>query len=594
MVLLLALACNREEEIVCSDPTLSAVGRDLTFTGGCAQWVARGRPLGPGDFSVRWEVDGQTATPIVTGEGTFYGLLLDGSLGLDGEEDPVLWKQGYQSWWWSGVTELQPLDWAERVPVAGGDGDGISAINETPGTSWWVGLLGRPNGASFLIGATGITTTKWYSAFEHDRAIAVWGGRGERIVLNPEDELRLDPMWVGAGLDSWALHQDYAVAVADAQGIAPRSDLPHTGWATWSVYYEDITEDDVRDALDTLPPELDLVQLDDGWQKRWGNWKPDEDFAGWDTLATDIADSGHTPGLWLAPFYVERGLGMYDQHPDWFVHQDGEPISFSNLGDNDYLILDVTHPDAATFFQKNLSDRVDEGWTYFKLDFLYAGMQEGMRQEQVTGAQAYALGMQLIREALGDSYFLACGAPMLPSVGYADSFRTGADIAFGFDPDGQPEYLRWQARATAARGWQNGIWWWNDPDQIMLREPVDPSGALVAGLVSGGAWLYGDAADDVDPRFIDPEVLALVGQGAVPRNPLSFVSGVDFGPVAELSTPDDSVPTIWDFPNGEVALLNLGKTSVTVDSPGGTELLSGETAQKGTRTLEPGTGEIWR
>ena len=593
MLLLVALGCNGEDALECTAPTLDAQDGDLRFEATCAHWSARAEALGPGDFSVRWEIDGQTATPIVSGEGTLYGVLVDGSLGVGGDQDPRLWKQGYQSWWWSGVTELTPLEWEDRVPIAGGDGDGISAVNETPFTSWWVGLVGRPQGASFLIGATGASMTKWYAAFESDRAVAVWGARGEEIVLDGTEEVRLDPMWVGAGLDAWTLHQDYARAVATAQDVQL---LPHpdTGWATWTIYYEDVTEEQVRDNLADMPDALDVVQIDDGWQERWGDWTPNERFPTFADLPADIEAAGHTPGLWMAPYYVERSLGLYDTHPDWFVHRDGQPIAFANFGANEYLILDVTHPEAAAFFQKNLTDRVDEGWTYFKLDFLYAGMQEGLRQEPVTGAQAYAIGMDLIRDAIGDSTFLACGAPMLPSVGYADSFRTGADIAFGFDPDGQPDYLRWQVRATMARGWQNGIWWWNDPDQIMLRDPIDPTGALVGGLVSGGAWLYGDPMNTLDDRFVDPQVLDLIGTAAVPRAPLTFVSGPDFGPVAELGDPDDVVPTVWDFPTGETALLNLGRSPIDVEGPGGTEVLSGETASPGTRSLAPGSGEIWR
>ena len=138
------------------------------------------------------------------------------------------------------------------------------------------------------------------------------------------------------------------------------------------------------------------------------------------------------------------------------------------------------------------------------------------------------------------------------------------------------------------------MWWWVDADQIMLREPVDPTGALVAGLVSGGAWLSGDPPQDLDPRFVSSDLLALLGQTAVPEAPLRFVSGPDFGPVAELGEPDDRVPTRWVFPDGTVALLNLGAQSIEVEGPGGTELLGGESASAGPRTLAPGKGELWR
>ena len=450
MILLALLGCE-PEPAPCEVLFLDTQGTDLQLESTCGSWLAQASVLGEGELQVELVQEGYELTPVVTGTGTFEGLLVQGPLLLDGHEPAVLWKQGYQSWWWSGVTELVSVEYEDELPRVGGDGDGLSAIDETPWSSWWVGLLGRPDGGSLLVGALSSTTTKWTVSFEEGYAWAVWGKRGESIPV--DGELVLDAFTARMGEDPWALHEDYAQTVAEHQGIPERSDAPPTGWATWTIVYEDLDEEFVRDSLEQMPSELGLVQLDDGWQQAWGDWSPNERFPGWDTMASDIAAAGHRPGLWMAPFYVERELGLYDEHPDWFVHDEaGEPLSYANFGDHDYLVLDVTHPDAATHFQQNLRDRVDEGWTYFKLDFLYAGMQEGIRHEQMTGAQAYALAMELVREALGEeAFFLACGAPMLPSLGYADGFRTGADIAFGFAPDGDPAYLRWQGRATAAR-----------------------------------------------------------------------------------------------------------------------------------------------
>ena len=40
--------------------------------------------------------------------------------------------------------------------------------------------------------------------------------------------------------------------------------------------------------------------------------------------------------------------------------------------------------------------------------------------------EAFHIGMEYLKETYGDAFVLACGAPMLPSLGYADA-RTGAD-----------------------------------------------------------------------------------------------------------------------------------------------------------------------
>jgi len=319
-------------------------------------------------------------------------------------------------------------------------------------------------------------------------------------------------------------------------------------------------------------------------------------------LAADITEAGFVPGLWMAPFYVDRSTDTYLDHSDWWVRdRAGEELTFTNLETGDYAIIDVTHPDAAAWLSDVIAARVADGWVYLKLDFLYAGAQEGLRNADVTGIEAYRIGVELLREAAGeDTWILACGAPMLPSVGFADSFRSGADIAFDFAPDPTPEFLRWQARQTAGRAWSNGRWWWNDADQIMVRDPFDEhwvTGALVSNLVSGGVWMLGDDLTSLAPeraeQALESELVGLRGQLAVPQDPLSLSSGLDGGPLVEQALPNDTVPTTWTLADGTVALLNMTSESITVDGPGGTELLSGETAAAGSRTLAPGAGEVW-
>jgi alpha-galactosidase len=373
------------------------------------------------------------------------------------------------------------------------------------------------------------------------------------------------------------------------------------GWSDWYQYYGSASEADILAELAAAPP-LDLFQVDDGWEVAWGDWEANDRFpSGTAALATAIADRGMTPGLWMAPFYVARSTTTYAEHPDWWVRDADGEVRHGSLSGNDYAILDVTHPDAAAWLSAQIAAKVAEGWTYLKLDFLFAGAVEGVRHDDVTGMEAYHRGLALLRDAMGeDTWFLACGAPMLPSVGYADSWRSGADIAFVSDPDPRRPFLRWQARSTAARAFANGVWWWNDADNLLLRAPftdVEVRGALAANVASGGVWLLGDsfAALDADTLAlaVDPALTALSGQRAEPVDPLDYVSGVDAGPFMEASTEDDEVPEVWTV--GDVTvLLNLENGARTVSGPGGEELLTGETAGAGERTLEAGGGEVWR
>ena len=621
---LLASACSASPEPsgptgprVCaavSEASATWAGNRLTLTDSlCGQVDLEARVLADGSVSVRFDrVDGAWQ-PVLSSEtgAVVDGLVLEGAWSVTGEGEPVFWRQGFQSWSWSGVTALvEPNLDADGVAVPGGDGDGFSSLEDHAATSWWVGLLGRDQGSSLLLGELGATRTRFFVGVDGDQVQAVWGHRGDTLRIEPGGSVALDPLFVALGSDPNALHEAYADAVAAR--VPPRLPAapPPVGWATWYQYYSEVDEDDVRlnlDALAALAEEdalaaPEVFQIDDGWQERWGDWRAGEDFpSGMAALAAEIQDAGFVPGLWLAPLYVSRDSETHAAHPDWWVRDlDGTELSFTNLGTDDYAVLDVTHPDAAAWLEDTLSALADQGWAYLKYDFLYAGAQVGLRQQDVTGIEAYHQAMTILRRASGDAWILACGAPLLPSVGYAESFRTGADIAFESDPDPTVAFYRWQARATAARRFTHGRWWWMDPDQLIIRAPfseVEVRGALASGVAAGGTWMLGDdltaLPEDRRRALLDPDLLATLGQVGRPERPLAAVSGLDAGPVVEQAFANDAAPTTWTLEDGTVVLLNLGEAPVAVQGPGGTNLLTGETAEPGLRDLLPGDGEVW-
>ncbi len=596
--------CSTASPVEWSSGTLRMESED------CASFSLVPRVLGEGSITVEFvEVDGAWQPEITaSADAVFRGLVLEGSHDQVGEEDPVLWRQGYQSWSFSGVVNLVEVGRdAEGVPLVGGDGDAAAVAFEKDGTSWWMGTLGKPDGASLLAGALSAQKNRVFVAAEPGTMWVVWGHRGDAMRMRAGERRTLDPVWFGAGTDADALHEAYAQAVVRHLNVSAPPEPPLTGWATWYHFFEDITETDVRANLSfaasfASDASMDVFQIDDGWQKVWGDWTAGDDFpSGMSALADEIEAAGFIPGLWMAPFYVDRSTSIYADNPDWWVRDlDGEELTFLNLNTGDYAVLDVTHPDAAEWLRDLIATKVEQGWTYLKLDFLYAGAQVGLRTESVTGVEAFHRGMEIIREAAGDAWILACGAPMLPSVGYAQSFRTGADIAFGFDRIPKVDYLRWAVRSTAARGWSNGLWWWIDPDQILVKPPFDESqarGAVVANAVSGGVWMLGDDLPALSEERLElafhPTLMSMRGMRAVPREPLAFVSGIDPGPPFEGANPNDQVPYIWDFDDGSVALLNMDGEAVEVEGPGGTELLTGEVSSPGPRVLGPGAGELW-
>jgi len=111
-------------------------------------------------------------------------------------------------------------------------------------------------------------------------------------------------------------------------------------------------------------------------------------------------------------------------HPDWLVTTDaGQPLVDPRLN-RAYHVLDPTHPSAAEFLTDVFTALRKDGFTYFKLDFLYGAAYEGRRHDpEVTGTQALRLGLNGIFDAVNppgkpeEAFVLACGAPLLPVVG---------------------------------------------------------------------------------------------------------------------------------------------------------------------------------
>ncbi len=593
LLLLLLFACNPRPdspELCSGETTVEIVDGDVVAErAGCMSMRLTPQLIGDDLLDVELVVNDGVITPIVSGSGSFEGLVLRGPQELYGSSETVLWRQGYQSWAWSGVTALEPLEWSDQGwPVTEGDGDAFSLAFEHPATSWWGGLIGKADGASVLLGALSAERTKIYTAFSDEEAVVVWGGRGENITVSNANDLVLDPIGIFAGPDAHDLHVEWAESLV----VEPRplpTELP-VGWATWYTFYSDLQGDEVSSNLafakqmrdDGAP--LTLFQIDDGYQKLWGQWEANDEFPqGLDGLAAEIEAAGFVPGLWMAPFYVHRDAPTYIDNPDWWVLDSaGKELAFNNVGTGDYAILDVTHPDAAAWLRGVVETRRAEGWAYFKFDFLYASAQEGVRNEDVTGIEAYHIGMQILREASGDAWLLACGAPLLPSVGYAESYRSGADIAFEFNHGPELGFMRSEGRSTAARAWANGVWWWNDPDQVLTREPFNAEqarGAIVNQAVSGGPWLLGDdlptLPDDRLELTLLPAALSTRGQRVRPLNPLSHVSGFDPGPTVEIAQQDDDVPPVWRFEDGTEVMINYNPFPIEVD---GVALQPGEGA----------------
>lgn len=292
--------------------------------------------------------------------------------------------------------------------------------------------------------------------------------------------------------------------LAAAGGVGALASLG-PGWCSWYAHWGEVTEGDViaaLEAIDRLGLDVAVVQVDDGHQAEIGDWLTRSPrFGPLDVLAGRIRDAGHEPGVWTAPFLVGANSELAARHPDWLV--DG--VVALHHWDQDIGVLDVTHPDAAGHLGEVYRTLRQQGFTYHKIDFCYAGAMPGRRHADATALDAYGEGLRIIRDALGpEATLLGCGAPLLPSIGWVDAMRISPDIAVHVEPvdaDLSQPSQRSAVAAGRARRWMHGRWWINDPDCLIARPEMEQREAWARELQRfGGLAVSSDPLDRLDAR----------------------------------------------------------------------------------------------
>ncbi|MBN2358944.1 MAG: alpha-galactosidase, partial [Deltaproteobacteria bacterium] len=430
-----------------------------------------------------------------------------------------LLQQGYQSWSFAGAVKIPRHvelheDGAPRMREAA-TGETLDA--EYAISYYAAALQEGAGGPALVFGSLAAerAVTGFAAVAEEPgaRLIALYGPTREALPSDADGKVRSEPLLVlsagqaGDGLQRLGQEMQRAPAAGARQ---PRR--PPGGWFSWNEHRAEIDEamilahvDEVAEQL--LPHQLPLLEIDDGWERSWGDWQANDRFPrGMAAVAGDIAAAGLIAGIWLAPFLVDEQAPAASLDDRLFVRAvDGSRLQYRKFGDATvYYVLDGSDPDAMALVAGVLRDLARAGFAFFKLDYLFAGALPGVRNQPVTGVQALRQGLLAMREAVGpDAVINACGAPLLPVVGIADSLRIGADT---FINDLSWQFIAFAARDLAARTYLAPVIW-PDADQVQLRPPYSVEeagvGALIAAL-AGPAYSIGD-----DLSLLAPERLAI-------------------------------------------------------------------------------------
>jgi alpha-galactosidase len=411
------------------------------------------------------------------------------------------------------------------------------------------------------------------------------------VTLAPGAHRELDPLFIAAADESAAR---MAARWADATGrwMNARVSAPfQRGWCSWYHYFHAITEDALRANLKSLEAmrsefPLDVVQLDDGFQSALGDWDTtNAKFpGGLKKIAGEIRAAGFKAGVWTAPFLAARDSRLMIDHPDWFITraETDDPVraghnpNWTSSDDKFAYALDPSNP-AFLAHLRHLFAKLtrDFGYSYLKLDFLYAAAAPGRRHDpNLTRGETLRRGLEAIRAGAGDDAFiLGCGCPLGQAVGVVDGMRIGPDVSpfWGSTASGAGDPSTVYALdAIIARSFMHRRLWLNDPDCLMLRArktrlTADERAALAATIVaSGGMLLISD-----DMSLLDAEAGKLFR--AVAQIAEEIDSNATREPVLalDLMSAGDVRGLIAENPDGSGAiamLLNRGDTPARVQA----------------------------
>ena len=319
------------------------------------------------------------------------------------------YRHGWHSWSLAHWADLGLNPYQILVPGLQRQADDPRLAEVAGHVGSWVGALETSDGRALLLGAAGLDAR--VTADEH-------GMRGAAA-----DDIE----WVVLVGQAETLLATYAKELAKVFGSSKPSEIPNV-WCSWNSFGPDIDQGLIRRAAaEVAPEEFDVCLIDDGWQEGVGEWAPNDKFAdGMELLASEIRGYGLTPGLWLSPFVVHNDLA--DTLSDLLVRTSDGALYVTGFNwDGVYHSLDLAKREAVDYAAQSISQAVAWGYRFLKLDFLFAGAVNPLNPRPEF---TYRKAAEVLRACAGeDVRILACGAPIVPSIGVFDAIRVGSDVA---------------------------------------------------------------------------------------------------------------------------------------------------------------------
>ncbi|MHA1793868.1 MAG: alpha-galactosidase [Promethearchaeota archaeon] len=318
---------------------------------------------------------------------------------------------------------------------------------------------------------------------------------GDDIIIETSDDVESMMLYIQPNNNYPRCLDEYASITAEIMNAIFWSYVPF-GYCTWYYYYHKITESDILKDLELSTNnkhnpyfKLDYFQIDDGYQfsqGQCGDWKkthPQKFPNGFNLLVHEITRRKLMAGLWLAPFNAAISSDLAKNHPGWLIrNNNGKKIKPTFISGKFQHALDITIPEVQEFLKSLFhSLQENQGFSYFKIDFLFSSIVEHARfnNKSLTRIEAFRNMLVMIRESVGDwSFILGCGSPLMESIGLVNGMRISADTApkwamldkFFLKLNIIIPGMKNALLNTITRSWMHKKFWINDPDCVLVRE----------------------------------------------------------------------------------------------------------------------------
>ena len=242
---------------------------------------------------------------------------------------------------------------------------------------------------------------------------------------------------------------------------------PPVGWNSWDYYYTTVSAADIIENMEAikadkvLSKKIEYILIDMGWAEQEGEWYGNHRFpGGMQKIASDITKKGFIAGIWSAPLWINSLSPIVFRKPHMLIQNEyGDPQSIEGK-----YVLDPTHPESKEFLRETYTRLYEEGYRFFKVDFLDSIIPAyGFHEPELGCYDALREMYQVIRSCIKESHLLAATAFPECGPGILDSGRVSIDI------HNQWNHVKWGLETIQLRSWMHKRLFYLDPDFVVVR-----------------------------------------------------------------------------------------------------------------------------